>query len=195
MKRLSLAIVVSALAGPVAAGGPNSVAPEASVAAAPEMSDSANWTGFYVGLSLLNGRFSDDGGSTDDGMDGFGAQAGYLRDFGRFVLGGELAHAKGDYDAFAAVWNSTRLKLIAGYDAGRFLPYAFVGRSRYTIPDDGDSPTDAVDTITIYGLGGKFAITQSINLGIEYLVEDKDSFAGDFDMESREFALRLDYRF
>jgi outer membrane immunogenic protein len=190
--RHGLAVALMVCAGAAQAGGPVVVAEEPVVAAAPAPSD-YDWTGFYVGLSAISGTFSDDGGLTSDGTDGFGLQAGYLRDFGRFVVGGELAYVSGDYDAFPDNdWTSTRLKLIGGLGAGRVLPYGFVGLSNYDI----SGTSEFSDTITIYGLGAKLAVTPKIAVGLEYLVEDKSNFANTgFDMESSEIALRVDYRF
>jgi opacity protein-like surface antigen len=187
---LAAALVVCA--GAAQAGGPVVVAEEPVVAAAPAPAD-YDWTGFYVGLSAISGTFSDDGGVTSDGTDGFGLQAGYLRDLGRFVVGGELAYVVGNYDAFPDNdWTSTRLKLIGGLDAGRVLPYGFVGLSNYDI----SGVNEFSDTITIYGLGAKLAVTPKIAVGLEYLVEDKSNFANTgFGMENREIALRVDYRF
>ena len=187
-----LAVALVVCAGAAQAGGPVVVAEEPVVAAAPAPSD-YDWTGFYVGLSAISGTFSDDGGLTSDGTDGFGLQAGYLRDFGRFVVGGELAYVSGDYDAFPDNdWTSTRLKLIGGLGAGRVLPYGFVGLSNYDI----NGVSQFSDTITIYGLGAKLAVTPKIAVGLEYLVEDKSNFANTgFDMESSEITLRVDYRF
>jgi opacity protein-like surface antigen len=186
---LATALLVSA--GAAQAGGPVEVAPEPVIAAAP--APSSDWTGFYIGLSAISGTFSDNGGVTSDGTSGYGLQAGYLRDLGTFVVGGELAYAKGDYDAFPANdWASTRLKLIGGYDAGRLLPYGFVGLSNYDVR----GASSFSDTVPIYGLGAKLAVTPKIAVGVEYLVENKNNFdnAG-FDLENSEVALRLDYRF
>jgi outer membrane immunogenic protein len=190
--RTVLAIALIVASGAAQAGGPVVVADDPAVVA-PAAPAGYDWTGFYVGLSAISGTFSDDGGVTSDGTSGYGLQAGYLRDFGNWVVGGELAYAKGDYDAFpASDWTSTRLKLIGGYGAGRLMPYGFVGLSNYDI----DQATPFSDTVTIYGLGAKLAVTPKIAVGLEYLVENKSNFdnAG-FDMENSEFALRLDYRF
>ncbi len=192
MKIIAMAAIVCALAGEVAAGGLGAPDAEAPVAAAP--APSFDWTGFYVGLSAGVGTFSDNGGATDDGTDLVGLQFGYLRDLGTFVLGGELAYVDGDYDAFPSNdWNSTRLKLIGGYDAGRFLPYGFVGVSQYDI----GGVTTFSDTVTIYGLGGRYALGSSGQyvVGLEYLVENKDDYDSSFDMENSDLSLRFDYRF
>ena len=189
--RLFLATALMVAAGAAQAGGPVVVAddPAVTTPAAPAGYD---WTGFYVGLSAISGTFSDNGGVTSGGTSGYGLQAGYLRDFGNWVVGGELAYAKGDYDAFPSNdWTSTRLKLIGGYGAGRVMPYGFIGLSKYDI----DGITAFSDTVTIYGLGAKLAVTPKIAVGLEYLVEDKSNYDSSFDMENSELALRLDYRF
>ncbi|MFN4194119.1 MAG: hypothetical protein ACK4FR_14400, partial [Tabrizicola sp.] len=83
---------------------------------------------------------------------------------------------------------------IGGYDAGRFLPYAFVGMTRYDV----NQATPFSDTMANYGIGARLALGQGGKFvaGLEYLVENKDNFDGTgFRLENREVALRLDYRF
>ena len=157
--------------------------------------DYFNWTGFYVGVNATSGQFTDGGLEAD--TTSYGLQAGYLYDIGRLVIGGELSHAKGEYSgAFATSdFDATRFKLIGGYDAGRLLPYAFVGASNYTVNNTFSS--DLSDTVTIYGIGARVALgsTGRHVLGLEYMVEDKDSFDNNFNLESSEVALRYDFRF
>lgn len=189
--RTFLAAALMVAAGAAQAGGPVVVADDPAVVA-PAAPAGYDWTGFYVGLSAIVGTFSDNGGATSDGTSGYGLQAGYLRDFGTWVLGGELAYAKGDYDAFPSNdWASTRLKLIGGYGAGRVMPYGFVGLSNYDVR----GVTQFSDTVTIYGLGAKVAVSQKISVGLEYLVENKSNYDSSFAMENSELSLRLDYRF
>lgn len=194
MKPMIAAAVLGALAGQVNAGGIAEPVTEAPVAAAPVEAPVFDWTGFYAGISIGSGTLSDDGGATDTGTGLTGVQIGYLRQFGSFVVGGEAAHVRGSYDDNPVPdWSSTRLKLIGGYAAGRFLPYAFVGVSRFTA-----EPASVSDTMMIYGLGARYAFGQSgrVRVGLEYLVEDKDDFAGfPDDLRNREVSLRLEYRF
>ncbi|WP_375264035.1 outer membrane protein, partial [Palleronia sp.] len=85
----------------------------------------SDWTGPYVGLQLGTGSVDSDGADEVD-ISTAGVQAGYLYDMGRFVLGGELDYANVNFDddsTFDADGNIARLKLRAGYDAGRVLPY------------------------------------------------------------------------
>ncbi|WP_374641311.1 outer membrane protein [Tabrizicola sp.] len=191
MKHTIMIAALAALAGPAVAGGIAEPVVEAPVEVAAAPAPGMDWTGFYVGLSAFQGKFSDDGGATDLDLDGFGVQAGYLRDFGSFVLGGELAQVSGDYET-GGDFDATRLKLIGGYDAGRFLPYAFVGMSSYEIND-----LDLSDSVPIYGIGARFAISPRLVAGLEYLVQKKDDFDGDagLDMDDSDLSLRLDYRF
>jgi hypothetical protein len=192
--RFVLAAVLGLSAGAVQAGGPVAVAAEPEVAAPAAAPAGWDWTGFYAGVSAVSGSFSDS--SIDYDTSGFGIHAGYLRDFGRAVVGGELSLSKGDYGdlAPASDWDATRVKLIGGYDAGRLLPYAFVGMTKY---DLNQTPAFS-DTMVNYGIGARLALGQGGKFvaGIEYLVENKDNFDGTgVKVKNSEVALRLDYRF
>lgn len=191
MKSYLAFATVCTLAAPAFAGGPVET-PDEPQPAAEAAAPGYDWTGFYAGLSAFNGAYSDDGGATDAGTDGFGLQAGYLRDFGSLVLGGELAHVRGNYEGSDDGWNATRLKAIAGYDAGRVLPYGFVGVSKYNVEG-----LDLSDTVPIYGIGARFALSSRWVAGLEYLVQKKDNFGGapGIDMDDNDLSLRLDYRF
>lgn len=182
-------------AGAASAGGPVVVVTEAPVAApVAAAAPGFDWTGFYAGLAVTSG--SANGGGDDLDTQGFGGQVGYLRDLGRFVLGGELSYSSADIkDAPDSTISSTRLKLIGGFDAGRVLPYAFVGLSDMKIKDEGVSLSD---TGTNYGIGARFALGAEGRFvaGLEYIIEKKDGFGGTpANVEHKEFALRLDYRF
>ena len=193
MKRTIILVSLCLGAGQAMAGGPSAVATEPPVApmVAPAGFD---WTGFYVGGSVGSGTMSDS--SSDYDYDHLGLQAGYLRDFGTTVLGGELAYAKGDFDTPpGSDFSSTRLKLIGGLGSGSVLPYLFAGLSNIEINNPGSSFSD---TAMIYGLGARFALGQSQRhvIGLEYLVETKDNFDGTGeDIDTSEFSLRYDFRF
>ena len=181
------------VAAPACADGPVFADSDRVVAAQAASSSPVDWTGFYVGLSLLNGTLGR--GTQDFGTQGLGAQAGYLHDLGTFVIGGELQYSSADLDDVPGISiSSTRMKLIGGFDAGRVLPYAFVGLSDIKI----DEGTSVSDTGSSYGLGARFALGAEGRFvaGLEYLVESKDSFGGGpVDVDNKEFTLRLDYRF
>jgi outer membrane immunogenic protein len=193
MYRYACAAILSALAGAASAGGPVVAVVEQPVVAATP-APTFDWTGFYAGVNLGFGDLSN--GAVSEDHQFYGIQAGYLRDFGTFVLGGELAFTTGDFDDLAGTdYDSTRLKVIGGFDAGRFLPYAFVGVSDYSLSD---GITTASDTGTLYGLGGRFAFGANGQhvVGLEYLVERMDDFDGSgTDIDNNEIALRYDFRF
>ena len=189
-KSTSLAALAALFTSPVFAAGPTPVVVEPVVADPVYVTPSSDWTGFYAGLTGGVGRFTVEGDTVDTSL--FGAQVGYLRDMGTFVVGSELGYVKTDYDEFEDVTSdSIRLRGIAGYDAGNFLPYGFLGVSRFDIDAEGGLS----DTAAIYGVGAKFAMTESLTLGAEYLVERKDDFDDSFDLDSRELGLRVDFHF
>ncbi|NJS38833.1 MAG: porin family protein [Rhodobacteraceae bacterium] len=192
MKTLAAFIAACALSGQAMAGGLTEVAPEAPVAPAAQPAPAFDWTGFYSGLSVTDGSVSD---GNDFDTSGFGVQAGYLHDLGTFVVGGELAYSDAEVDDAGADITATRLKLIGGYDAGRFLPYAFVGVSDVEVTNSFNSVSD---TVTNYGLGARYAFGADGRFvgGLEYIVEDKSNFGNTgFDLDRDEVALRFDYRF
>ncbi len=193
--KLFLAVGLALAATAASSGTLEETPPDPVVTPVTVAADPFDWTGFYGGLSYGFGDASDNGGLTSSGTDLFGLQFGYLRDLGTVVVGGELAYVSGDFDDFTTDWDSTRLKLIGGYDGGRILPYAFIGLSEFEI-DDGAGGLS--DTVTIYGLGARYALGPSgkVVLGLEYLVEDKNNFADTgSDLENNDISLRIDYRF
>jgi predicted porin len=192
MKKLATFAIACGLSGQALAGGMTEPAPDAPVAPAAQPTPSFDWTGFYVGLAVTDGTASD---GEDFDTSGFGVQAGYLHDLGTFVVGGELAYSDADLDDVPSNITATRLKLIGAFDAGRFLPYAFVGLSDVEVSNAGASISD---TVTNYGLGGRYAFGADGRFvgGLEYIVEDKGNYANSgFDLDRDELALRFDYRF
>lgn len=192
--KLVLAAVLGLSAGAVQAGGPVTAAAEPEVAAPAAATEGWDWTGFYAGVSVTSGNVA--GGGPEFNTDGFGLHAGYLHDLGTFVIGGELEYTDSDLDtATPTSITASRLKLIGGYGAGRFLPFVFVGLSDVKL--NGVS-LSVSDTVTNYGLGGRYALGANgrFVVGLEYIVEDKSNFAGvGLDLDRDEFALRIDYRF
>lgn len=194
MRICALMVAALCVAGPVQAGGPVEAITEPTVEPAAAPLAERSWTGFYAGASAVDGTVNN--GLTDFGTSGFGVQAGYLRDLGTFVVGGELAYSRGDFgnDAPAADWDAIRLKLIGGYDAGRVLPYAFVGMTKFDIKEG----TTFSDTMPNYGVGVRLALGSKgkLALGLEYLAESKDNFdSSGTNIKNDELSLRFDYRF
>jgi outer membrane immunogenic protein len=194
MKHSVLVVIAMVTAGQAFAGGMSEPVAEAPIAVAVEPMPTFSWDGFYAGVSANSGSIDDSANDFD--TSGFGLQIGYLRDLGTFVVGGELAYSDADVDDTAdGSVTSTRAKLIGGYDAGRFLPYLFVGLSDLEISN---ATSSVSDTVTNYGLGGRYAFGAEGKFvaGLEYIVEDKDDFKDSgFDLEHDELSLRLDYRF
>jgi outer membrane immunogenic protein len=190
LKSTSFVVISALLAAPSFAAGPTPTPTDPVIVdPAPYVAPSADWTGGYVGGSLLGGRLDQGLGTSD--TRGFGVHAGYLRDFGSFVAGGELAYADGEATSsgFSGDVSSTRLKAVGGYDAGAFMPYATLGVSQM----EGNGLSD---NAMLYGVGVKYAFNSSWTTGLEYIVESKDNFDDSgFDVENRELALRIDYRF
>ena len=169
------------------------------------------WDGYYAGLAVTSGDVSLSGRTDreDYGSQGFGLQFGYLRDTGSFVVGGEFAYVSGDVDdvqGFVDVHgfddvslDSARLKAIGGYDAGRFLPYAFVGLSNAEITvETGFGEASSNETAVNYGLGGRVALGAEgrVVAGLEYLVEEVDDFDGSgVDVDNSDISLRFDFRY
>ena len=191
---LSAALLLSAgsaafaggLAEPVMAPAPAPVP----VAAAPIVM-SSDWSGFYVGGQAGAGNVELDGATTTDlDLNNYGVQAGYLYDLGSFVVGGEASYNKLDIDTLGDDNAVTRVGAIAGFDAGRFMPYLAGG---YASLD-----TDALgqDDGYYYGVGATYAVTDSINVGVEYLKHEFDDFNDTgTDVIADTTSLKVSYKF
>lgn len=204
MKRFALTTALVALSAPAIAGGldPVVVTPAPVVPVAPMPMVDLGWTGFYAGGQIGAGQFDTE--SDDDGFDGlegsgglFGVHAGYLYDFGTLVLGGEL-----DYDATSFEFDDdedseidsvARLKALFGYDAGAFMPYLTAGVASASADVDGD---DLSDSGSFYGLGAKYAVSDNVLIGGEYLTHQFDDFDDqDVDIDVDTLSLRVSYKF
>jgi hypothetical protein len=180
------------------------IAAAGQVAAQSAESNASNisWDGYYLGLAVTSGdvTFSAGPDSEEYGTQGFGLQFGFLRDAGAFVWGGEFAYVGADFDDLSELSiNSARLKAIGGYNAGRFLPYAFVGLSNVEASVETALGEVAENETTMnYGLGGRVAMGPEgkVVAGLEYLVEEVDDFGGTgFDIDNNDLSLRFDFRF
>lgn len=197
---LALSFASTAFAGGMAEPA-MTVAPAAPVAMAPAPV-SADWSGFYLGAQYGLGQTKlDDGvGHETWAVRNYGVHAGYLRDLGQFVLGGELDYNQVDWrgdDKTDINYNdyTVRAKLIAGYDAGRFLPYATVGFSHLNI-EYGDGTFDTLNGY-VYGVGLACQATSHLRVGAELRQDSfKDMFnrSGlDYDIQSA--SLKVSYTF
>ena len=197
MKIAYLAIAGVLAAGSAHAGGyvaPVEVEP-APVVPAP-VTDVSDWTGFYAGLQYGqgNGELSFGDTTTDSDFDAYGLHGGYMHDFGRFVLGGELDYNKLDIDNLGDKGDLTRLRARAGYDMGRFLPYLTLGAAHLSA-DLGAA--DVSETAVTYGIGADFKVTERITVGAEYTRQDfsdLDNIDG-LDLDSDMVQIRGSFRF
>lgn len=151
------------------------VAPVAPVAPVDTGSD---WTGGYVGLQYGKGDVDvdtpaitfpsglvepEESASVD--IDGYGIHGGYLHDLGKFVVGGELDFNKLDNDdGDVDMW---RLRGRAGYDLGRWLPYASLGMARLSADDESENGVS-------YGVGVDYKVTDNFTIGAEYTWQQFD---------------------
>lgn len=193
---IAAALLSGSAAVAVAGGYVAPVVETAPVVVAPVVETTADWTGFYGGLQFGKSDVEVDGGAELDGNH-YGVHAGYLRDFGRFVGGAEVSYDKLDNldgDGFDAEGNLLRGKLLAGYDAGRVLPYAAVSVARGELEIGGD---DADETGFGYGVGVKFMATPRFMLGAEYMVNtfEVDTGLGDVDIDASTLGLNASFRF
>lgn len=162
-----------------------------------EVRADADWTGFYAGLQYGQGstEASALGVSVDTGdFDALGLHAGYLRDFGQFIAGGELSYDNVELDDFDGSGDLWRLRGRAGYDMGKFQPYVTLGVAR--LSDD-----DVSETGFTYGIGAEYLVANNFSFGIEYsrtdfsdVAEDETGISG-IDLEADLVQIRASYRF
>ncbi len=178
MKSFAL-VLAGALAAPLAAfaGGPVIVVDEPQIVVPMvSVAPGLDWSGAYGGVALGYGTMTG-GGSGHHGNGAIaGAFAGYRYDFGRAVVGGELSYDKDFIDLGAGdneLNSTTRLKFMAGVDAGRALLYATAGVSRANATISGDT---AADQGYFGGLGMDFAVNDSWTVGGEVLMDRYKNF-------------------
>lgn len=150
-----------------------------------------DWTGAYAGFSF--GYADADGPDGSGGDDfGLGAHIGYDRDFGNFVLGGELEYnhlslslgdGEGTLDGIASV------KLRGGYDFGSALGYVVVGAARADASADND-------TAAVYGIGVAYPIGDRLIISGEALRQEFDDVTrSNGTLDTNVFNLRTSFRF
>ena len=173
MKLVFATVAASLVAGTAFAGGYTAPVanPEPIVVAPVVVEDTSDWTGFYAGAQYGKGNFKLSLGDAEDenDMDAYGLHGGYLRDFGKFVLGGELDYNKLDIDNVDDKGDLTRLRARAGYDMGRFMPYVTLGVAKLSMDGEG---YDISETDVTYGIGGDFKVTDAFTVGAEYSKQD-----------------------
>lgn len=198
MKFAFAATAATLVAGAATAGGYTApVVEEAPVVVTqPAPLAPGGWTGFYAGLQYGQGNadLSDNGVKTDSDFDAYGLHVGYNRNFGQFVLGGELDYNRIKLDETSDKGDLTRLRARAGYDMGRFMPYVTLGAARVSA-DAG--AYDIKETGLTYGLGGDFKVSDRITVGAEYTHQQWDDVAdvSGADLDADLFQIRASWRF
>ena len=111
----------------------------------------------------------------------------------RLVLGGELAYDKLDIDTIGDNNDVVRAGVLAGYDAGRFMPYLAGG---YAYLDTDAFGTSQNDNGYYYGVGATYAVTSSIRVGVEYLEHRFDDFDNTgVDIKAKTTSLKASFAF
>lgn len=138
----------------------------------------ADWTGGYAGASLGYATGDAKSANASGDLSGYGGTvfAGYQRDFGSFVLGGELEYLVGNVSDDSGSFefdNATRAKVRLGYDAGRALVYGLVGGA-YSSAKFADRDIDAASYL--FGAGVDYRVTPRITVGGEVIADRFDDF-------------------
>lgn len=176
-----MAAPLAVVAGMASAGGlsePVEAPAPIPVAPGPVPVQTSDWTGFYAGAQLGYGQLDADELTGDPEGLIFGAHAGYLYDFGSWVLGGELDIDGADIedeDVGVEVDAVTRAKLRLGYDAGNFLPYVTGGIAQVRTSSDIDA-LDTDDTGPFAGVGLEYRLSPSLRIGGEVLQHQFDDY-------------------
>lgn len=173
-------------------------------AAVPVADTGGDWTGGYAGVQLGYGTadFTTDVDDYDaDGVIG-GFHAGYLWDFGQWVVGPELQYdwtdlaidsgnGSGDFEEIA------RLTVRAGRDLGQGLLYGSAGLAYANFDGvSGALSGDLDDPGWVLGLGYDYKLTDNWVVGGQYQYHQFDDFGADGnDVDFGTFHLRASYQF
>ncbi len=202
-KPTMMAAALTAVSAPAFAGGLTPAAPEpvvqAPVAVIATPVTTADWSGVYAGAQLGYGDFQGESDlGAEDGLTGetYGLYGGYLHDFGRLVVGGELG-----YDMVSGIGSDMfdidgdsliSAKLRLGYDAGRLLPYVTLGGAQLST----SGAVEDSDTGYLYGIGADYAVNDAWRIGVEANQYQFDDFADSgVDITGTNIGLRVSYAF
>jgi outer membrane immunogenic protein len=197
MKNVMIASVIASLTATASfAGGIAepivTVAPAAPVVVAAPVVMTNDWSGFYAGAQVGFGEGELSPSASED-LTSYGVQGGYLYDLGKFVVGGEVAYANLDLDETDSDAYALRAGVIAGYDAGRFLPYLTGG---YANLNTDNGTADVNDGGYYYGAGVDYAVTSNVRVGVEYLEHKFDNFNDSTDdVSAQTTSLKVSYVF
>lgn len=165
MRKLFTAIAVLGLAGALAAP-------------AAAQSYSSRWDGFYGGVGLGYGNFDSDAAFSGD-AEGFlgGVFLGYNRDYGDWVVGGEVSYdtSEADFDGGGEIDDLWRLKLRLGRDYGRSLVYGVGGIGWADARIGG---VNRSENGWFLGAGIERAMTDRLSIGTEVLYNRFNDLGG-----------------
>ena len=175
MRSVLLALSTTIMASTAFAGGPAPIIAEPEPVA-PVVMPETSWTGFYLGAAAGLGTSRTEFKDIDSPVSTvftidqtvFGGHAGYLMDLGAYVVGGELAvesaQLEDDFDELEPLRITGTV--IAGFDAGRYLPYAKAGIVSVSFNEDSGFEDS---TGYVLGAGVKYLINDQFMVGAEYL--------------------------
>ncbi|GHD99809.1 hypothetical protein U879_10760 [Defluviimonas sp. 20V17] len=169
-KFVALSAVSLLAAAPAFAGGmAEPVQQPAPVVVTPPAPAMPDWTGFYGGVNLGYGHTTASGGGVS-GHSGalYGAQVGYLQDFGNWVAGGELGYdgTNMKLSGGGKVNHLARLELKAGPKFGRAFTYLALGAGQTKANIGGNSYTKSG---YFGGIGMDYKIDHSWSVGGQVL--------------------------
>ena len=195
MKLVALSVAASLATSAAFAGGYVAPVVDTTPVVAPVVPVEAgtDWSGFYAGLQYGQGNAELSDTDLDSDYDAYGLHAGYLFDFGQVIAGAELDYNKVDLDENDGDADLWRLRGRAGYDMGRFQPYATLGVARVST---NDAAGDISETGITYGLGAEYLVTENFSVGAEYSRSDfSDVIADGIDLDTDLVQVRASYRF
>lgn len=145
----------------------------------------ADWSGAYAGATFAfasgGNDYYEDGSVTDIyALEGFayGGFAGYRRDLGALVIGGEVSALFGNiyepYDEDYTYNYNVDVKATAGYDLGKALVYVSAGFATASFTNDPSDPVGNSNTMNgwLVGVGVDYMVTDKFFVGAEYVYRD-----------------------
>jgi opacity protein-like surface antigen len=155
-------------AAPAVAGGLGAPADGPAVVPVAPVATDMDWTGFQAGFVLgtasTTTAFTPTGPELDLNSTRYGLIGRYLHDMGDIVVGGQLMYEEIEVEN-DVIEGMSRIgaSVLAGYDMGRFLPYAHLGVVRLNTGD-----LDTSENGVSYGLGAMFAVSERVILSVDY---------------------------
>ncbi|ABL71164.1 porin family protein [Paracoccus methylovorus] len=202
MKRLGvMSIAALAIGGAANAGSYTAPVIEAPVIApaAPALSHSNTWTGFYAGMQMSYSDFSVNRDGVDDATGGvYGIHAGYNHQLhNNMVIGGEITfdHSSADND----VWQVERLMTVrakVGYAHNNWLVYGLAGYAH--VRTEGADRAHGKSGGAVFGIGADYAVSDKWLVGGSwegYRFSDFKNDPDNMEVDGGSVRFRVSYRF